>query len=141
MFRFSFIVLVALTISCNTLNFGEGDLTTDLEFEKAGITKVSDIDATFTLRNGTDKTKKYDFNSGCQVSFLISMNGVNRFKAEESLICTRALTSFELKSQESKTLDLPSFFDVNLERGNYTIKAYLIGYKDEVFAEETFTVN
>lgn len=129
-----------LLVSCNVINLGSGDLSTELELGDTVITNVQDIDATFSVRNKTDETKEYSFSSGCQVSFIISKNGTKIIKAEEKLICTRALTSFKLDKSESKTLELPTYFDIDLKPGTYTIKAYLIGYEDEVFALEKFLV-
>lgn len=123
------------------LNFGSGDLTTDLELEKTEITNVQDIEATFSVRNKTDETKEYSFSSGCQVSFLITENSTKIIKAEEKLICTMALTSFKLEKDESKTFELPTYFDIDLKSGAYSIKAYLIGYEDEVYATKSFSVN
>lgn len=128
-------------ISCNVINFGSGDLATDLELEDKEITNVQDIEATFTVRNKTRETKEYNFSSGCQVSFLITENGTKIIKAEEKLICTRALTSFKLEKDESKTFELPTYFDIDLNPGTYSIKAYLIGYEDEVFSTKSFIVN
>ena len=128
-------------ISCNVINFGSGDLSTDLELEDKEITNVQDIEATFTVRNKTRETKEYSFSSGCQVSFLITENGTKIIKAEEKLICTRALTSFKLEKDESKTFELPTYFDIDLNPGTYSIKAYLIGYEDEVFSTKSFIVN
>jgi hypothetical protein len=122
------------------INFGSGDLTTDLELEDTEITTVKDIDATFLVRNKTDETKEYSFSSGCQVSFLISKDGVKKFRSEENLACIAVLTNIELSPNESETFKLPTLFDVELESGNYSIKAYLIGYEDEVFARKSFTV-
>lgn len=122
------------------INFGSGDLTTDLELEDTEITNVKDIDATFLVRNKTDETKEYSFSSGCQVSFLITKSSEKIIKAEEKLICTRALTSFKVPKNESKTFELPTYFDIDLKPGTYSIKAYLIGYEDEVFALENFQV-
>ncbi|MBR9917426.1 hypothetical protein GYB29_07050 [bacterium] len=130
-----------LLISCNVINFGSGNLTTDLELEKKEITNVQDIEATFSVRNKTDETKEYSFSSGCQVSFLITENSTKIIKAEEKLICTMALTSFKLEKDESKTFELPTYFDIDLKPGTYSIKAYLIGYEDEVFATKSFSVN
>lgn len=123
------------------INFGSGNLTTDLELEKKEITNVQDIEATFSVRNKTDETKEYSFSSGCQVSFLITENSTKIIKAEEKLICTMALTSFKLEKDESKTFELPTYFDIDLKPGTYSIKAYLIGYEDEVFATKSFSVN
>ena len=130
-----------LLISCNVINFGSGNLTTDLELGEAEITNVQDIDATFSVRNKTDETKEYSFSSGCQVSFLITENSTKIIKAEEKLICTMALTSFKLEKDESKTFELPTYFDIDLKSGAYSIKAYLIGYEDEVYATKSFSVN
>ncbi|MBO6572719.1 MAG: hypothetical protein JJ958_09750 [Balneola sp.] len=130
-----------LLISCNVINFGSGDLKTDLELEETEITNVQDIEATFSVRNKTDETKEYSFSSGCQVSFLITENSTKIIKAEEKLICTMALTSFKLEKDESKTFELPTYFDIDLKPGTYSIKAYLIGYEDEVFATKSFSVN
>lgn len=130
-----------LLISCNVINFGSGNLTTDLELEKKEITNVQDIDATFSVRNKTDETKEYSFSSGCQVSFLITENSTKIIKAEEKLICTMALASFKLEKDESKTFELPTYFDIDLKPGTYSIRAYLIGYEDEVFATKSFSVN
>ncbi len=123
------------------INFGSGNLTTDLELGEAEITNVQDIDATFSVRNKTDETKEYSFSSGCQVSFLITENSTKIIKAEEKLICTMALTSFKLEKDESKTFELPTYFDIDLKSGAYSIKAYLIGYEDEVYATKSFSVN
>ncbi len=123
------------------INFGSGNLTTDLELEKKEITNVQDIEATFSVRNKTDETKEYSFSSGCQVSFLITENSTKIIKAEEKLICTMALTSFKLEKDESKTFELPTYFDIDLKSGAYSIKAYLIGYEDEVYATKSFSVN
>jgi hypothetical protein len=123
------------------INFGSGNLTTDLELEKKEITNVQDIDATFSVRNKTDETKEYSFSSGCQVSFLITENSTKIIKAEEKLICTMALASFKLEKDESKTFELPTYFDIDLKPGTYSIRAYLIGYEDEVFATKSFSVN
>jgi len=130
-----------LLISCNVINFGSGDLTTDLKLGEAEITNVQDIEATFTVRNKTDETKEYSFSSGCQISFIISENGTKIIKAEEKLICTMALASFKLEKDESKTFELPTYFDIDLKPGTYSIRAYLIGYEDEVFATKSFSVN
>jgi len=73
--------------------------------------------------------------------FLITENGTKIIKAEEKLICTRALTSFKLEKDESKTFELPTYFDIDLNPGTYSIQAYLIGYEDEVFATKSFIVN
>ncbi len=43
------------------INFGSGDLATDLELEDKEITNVQDIEATFTVRNKTRETKEYNF--------------------------------------------------------------------------------
>lgn len=134
-------LFVVLLVFCDSLNFGEENLNADLEIENTKISKVSDIEATFTVKNETDKTKGYGFSSGCQVSYLITLNGSKRFKADGNLVCTQALSGFELAPQETKKLKLPTYFDTNLEPGNYTIKAYLIGYEDEVYATESFVVN
>jgi len=123
------------------INFGSGDLTTDLKLGEAEITNVQDIEATFTVRNKTDETKEYSFSSGCQISFIISENGTKIIKAEEKLICTMALASFKLEKDESKTFELPTYFDIDLKPGTYSIRAYLIGYEDEVFATKSFIVN
>lgn len=123
------------------INFGSGDLTTDLKLGEAEITNVQDIEATFSVRNKTDETKEYSFSSGCQVSFLITENSTKIIKAEEKLICTMALTSFKLEKDESKTFELPTYFDIDLKPGTYSIKAYLIGYEDEVYATKSFSVN
>lgn len=123
------------------INFGSGDLTTDLKLGEAEITNVQDIEATFTVRNKTDETKEYSFSSGCQISFIISENGTKIIKAEEKLICTMALASFKLEKDESKTFELPTYFDIDLKPGTYSIRAYLIGYEDEVFATKSFSVN
>ena len=130
-----------LLISCNVINFGSGDLTTDLELEDTEITNVKDIDATFLVRNKTDETKEYSFSSGCQVSFLLSKDGVKKIRSEENLACIAVLTNIELSPNESETFKLPTLFDVELETGEYIIKAYLIGYEDEVFATKSFSVN
>lgn len=122
------------------INFGSGDLTTDLELEDTEITNVKDIDATFTVSNKTDETKEYSFSSGCQVSYLLSKDGVKKLRSEENLGCIAVLTNIELSPNESETFKLPTLFDVELESGNYSIKAYLIGYEDEVFATRSFTV-
>lgn len=129
-----------LLISCNVINFGSGDLTTDLELEDTEITNVNDIDATFTVSNKTDETKEYSFSSGCQVSFLITKGDTKIIRSEENLFCTMALTSFKLEKDESKTFDLPTYFDIDLVPGTYSMKAYLIGYEKEVFATRSFTV-
>lgn len=134
------VVFLLLLVSCNVINFGSGDLTTDLELGEAEITNVQDIEATFSVRNKTDETKGYSFSSGCQISFIISENGTKIIKAEEKLICTRALTSFKLEKGESKTFELPTYFDIDLKPGTYTIKAYLIGYENNVFSVENFSV-
>ncbi|MEP2446919.1 MAG: BsuPI-related putative proteinase inhibitor [Balneola sp.] len=130
-----------LLISCNVIDFGSGDLTTDLKLGEAEITNVQDIDATFSVRNGTDKVKKYSFSSGCQVSFLLSKDGVKKLRSEENLGCIAIVTGIELIPNESETFKLPTLFDVELETGEYMIKAYLIGYEDEVFATKRFSVN
>ncbi len=130
-----------LLISCNVINFGSGDLTTDLELEEKEITNVQDIDASFTVRNKTDETKEYSFSSGCQASFLITKSSEKIIKAEEKLICTRALTSFKVPKNESKTFELPTYFDIDLKPGTYSIKAYLIGYEDEVYVTKSFSIN
>lgn len=129
-----------LLISCNVINFGSGNLTTNLELGDTEITNVQDIDATFTVRNKTDETKEYSFSSGCQVSYLLSKDGVKKLRSEENLGCIAVLTNIELSPNESETFKLPTLFDVKLESGNYSIKAYLIGYEDEVFATRSFTV-
>ncbi|MEP2446918.1 MAG: hypothetical protein ABJI69_06805 [Balneola sp.] len=41
------VVFLLLLVSCNVINFGSGDLKTDLELEETEITNVQDIDATF----------------------------------------------------------------------------------------------
>tara|TARA_R110002126_G_scaffold227147_2_gene371792 strand:+ start:36091 stop:36525 length:435 start_codon:yes stop_codon:yes gene_type:complete len=135
-----FILSLLYFTSCNVINFGEGDLKTDLELEQKEISNIQDIEAFFEVRNGTDETKEYGFSSGCQTSFLISENGSKVFKSEENIFCTAALTSFRLKKNESKTFKLLNYFDIDLEPGSYTIKAYLIGYEDKVFAQQSFTV-
>lgn len=122
------------------INFGSGDLTTDLELEDTEITNVKDIDATFLVRNKTDETKEYSFSSGCQVSFLITKGDTKIIRSEENLFCTMALTSFKLGKDESRSFKLPTYFDIDLMPGTYSIKAYLIGYEDEVFALENFLV-
>lgn len=123
------------------INFGSGDLTTDLGLGEAEITNVQDIEATFTVRNGTDNVKKYSFPSGCQVSFLLSKDGVKKLRSEENLGCITIVTGIELNPNESETFKLPTLFDVELEPGNYSIKAYLIGYENKVFATQSFNVN
>lgn len=123
------------------INFGSGDLTTDLKLGEAEITNVQDIDATFTVRNKTDETKEYSFSSGCQISFIITKDGTKIIRSEENLFCTMALASFKLEKDESKTFELPTYFDIDLKPGTYSIKAYLIGYEDEVFATKSFSVN
>lgn len=123
------------------INFDSGDLTTDLELGDTEITNVQDIDATFTVRNKTDETKEYSFSSGCQISFIITKDGTKIIRSEENLFCTMALASFKLEKDESKTFELPTYFDIDLKPGTYTIKAYLIGYEDEVFATKSFSVN
>jgi uncharacterized membrane protein len=123
------------------INFDSGDLTTDLELGDTEITNVQDIDATFTVRNKTDETKEYSFSSGCQISFIITKDGTKIIRSEENLFCTMALASFKLEKDESKTFELPTYFDIDLKPGTYSIKAYLIGYEDEVFATKSFSVN
>ncbi|MEP5944909.1 MAG: BsuPI-related putative proteinase inhibitor, partial [Balneola sp.] len=118
-----------------------GDLTTDLKLGEAEITNVQDIDASFTVRNKTDETKEYSFSSGCQISFIITKDGTKIIRSEENLFCTMALASFKLEKDESKTFELPTYFDIDLKPGTYSIKAYLIGYEDEVFATKSFSVN
>lgn len=131
-----------LLISCNVINFGSGDLATDLELKEKEITTVQDIKGVFILRNKTKESIKYEFLTGCQVGFKVLSEKRVLFSSEKNQICTEALTSFILKHKESKSLKLTGhFYNIDLESGNYIIKAYLIGYEDVVFATETFTVN
>lgn len=141
MVRFILLALSALFISCDALNLGEGNLNTDLDLKSTDIARISDIDATFTVRNGTNKTQEYNFNSGCQAFYSISKDGKKVFHLEENVGCIAILTSLKLEPDESETFELSTdIFDVSLSSGQYMLKAYLIGYEDEVFAEETFTV-
>ncbi|HAH51897.1 MAG TPA: hypothetical protein DCL80_11855 [Balneola sp.] len=130
-----------LLTSCNAINFGSGDLETNLNLEEKKITNVQEIEAIFTVRNNTSETKEYGFSSGCQVSFLITKGDTKIIRSEENLFCTMALTSFKLEKDESKTFELPTYFDIDLKSGTYSIKAYLIGYEDEVYATKSFSVN
>lgn len=133
--------LIVFFISCSVLSFGDGELTTDLKIESNEISNIQDIEATFTVRNAASNSKTYNFNSGCQAAFKILREGVEVFDSAKNVFCTQALTSFVLKKNESKSFSLPKYFDVALEQGNYSIKAYLIGYEDEVNASKKFVVN
>ncbi len=123
------------------INFGSGDLTTDLELGEVEITNIGDIDATFTVKNGTNEKKKYHFATGCQYAFKIKQNGVKVFYSEENQGCTLATTSFELTKNESKEFSFSNYFDKQLEKAEYTLKVYLIGYEDEVYATKAFRVD
>ena len=129
-----------LLISCNVSNFGSMDLTTDLELGEAEITNVGDIEATFTVKNGTNEKKKYHFATGCQYAFKITQNGVKVFNSEENQGCYLSPTSFELPKNNDKVFYLTNSYDNELVSGRYSLKAYLIGYEDEVFASENFLV-
>ncbi|XWN36645.1 MAG: BsuPI-related putative proteinase inhibitor [Balneola sp.] len=122
------------------INFGSGDLSTELELEKKEISNIGDIEATLIIKNGTDEKKKYHFATGCQHAFKIKQNGVKVFYSEENQGCTLATSSFELAKNESKAFSFSNYIDVELEEGNYTIKAYLIGYENKVFATGNFSV-
>lgn len=101
---------------------------------------MQDVAATFTIVNDTDETKEYQFATGCQFAFKINQVDKNIFNSEEYHACTLATSSFILKEKENKTFSLSNFLDFELESGNYTIKAYLIGYEDEVNASKEFVV-
>ncbi len=139
----SFLIITCslLLLACNRINFGDGDLRTILELHNNEISNVQDVEAVFTVTNDSNETKEYSFSSGCQASFLITKSSEKIIKAEEKLICTRALTSFKVPKNESKTFELPTYFDIDLKPGTYSIKAYLIGYEDEVYATKSFSVN
>lgn len=131
-----------LLISCNVINFGSGDLATDLELKEKEITTVQDIKGVFIVRNKTKESIKYEFLTGCQVGFKVLSEERVLFNSEKNQICTEALTSFTLKPKEIKSLKLLGRFDnTELKTGNYAIKAYLIGYEDEVYATKSFSVN
>ncbi|MFY0684769.1 MAG: hypothetical protein JXR20_09460 [Balneola sp.] len=135
-----FLLLVFFLTSCNVLNFSEGELTTAVKLESSDVSNVQDIEATFTVRNGTDKAKTYEFNSGCQSAFKILSKGTEVFNSSQHIGCIRMLTSLTLQKRESKVITIQKHFDVELEPGNYTFKAFLIGYEESVSASREFVV-
>jgi len=134
------LLLIFFLASCNVLNFSEGEVTTDLKLESDEISNIQDIEATFTVRNGTDEAKTYSFNSGCQSAFKVLKEGKEVFDASKNVFCTAALTSLTLQKKESKVITIPKYFDVELAPGKYTFKAFLIGYENEVEASKEFVV-
>jgi len=126
--------------SCNVLNFSEGEVTTNLKLESDEISNLRDIEATFTVRNGTDETKKYSFSSGCQSAFKVLKEGVEVFNSIQNIGCTQATSSLKLQKRESKTVAIPKYLDEELEPDKYIFKAFLIGYEQEVSASKKFFI-
>lgn len=133
--------LIVFFISCTVLSYGDEELTTDLKIESNEISNIQDIEAIFTIRNETDKSKTYSFNSGCQSAFKVLKGGKEVFDATKKVFCTAVLTSLTIQKRESKVIAIPRYFDVELSPGKYTFKAFLIGYEDEVNATKEFVVN
>ena len=124
------------------INFGSGDLETNLNLEEKEITNVRDIEAVFSIRNNTNETKEYNFSSGCQFAFQVLKDDVIVFDSRENVGCTASFTGFGLRKNESKSFIITaSPFDSVLEQNNYLLKAFLIGYENEVFAIQSFKVN
>lgn len=137
-----YLFLIIFLTSCNVLNFSEGELTTDLKLEADEISNIQDIEATFTVRNKTKEPITFEFSTGCQLGFKVLDRGISIFNSEENQLCTEALTSFTLKRDESKSLQIPHHFgDTKLESGDYSIKTFLIGFENEVSASKEFVVN
>jgi len=135
-----YLFLLIFLTSCNVLNFSEGELTTNLKLESDEISNIQDIEATFTIRNGTDEAKTYGFSSGCQSAFKVLKGGKEVFDSYKGMVCTMATTSFTLQKRENKVIEMHRYFDIELEPSKYTFKSYLIGYENEVSASKEFVV-
>ncbi|MFY0684770.1 MAG: hypothetical protein JXR20_09465 [Balneola sp.] len=134
------LLLIFFLTSCNVLNFSEGELSTAVKLESSDVSNVQDIEATFTIRNGTDDPKTYAFTSGCQSAFKVLKEGVEVFDSYKGTGCTMAISSLTLQKRESKVITMQRPFDIELGPGNYIIKAFLIGYEDNVSASKEFVV-
>jgi endoglucanase Acf2 len=112
-----------------------------LKIENNNIDNIQEIEGSFVVTNDSDETIEFSFPSGCQSVFNIYKNGARVFESSKKIVCLRTLTSFELHPNETKSFELFNPFDIFLEHGDYTIKAYLIGYEDQVFAKNYFSVS
>ena len=139
--KVQYLFLALFLASCNISNSLDYGIETNLKLESKKISNLSDIEATFTIRNGTDETKGYGFASACQFGFEILREGVEVFDLAKNSVCATVLTSFTLESNESISFTLPKYFDRTLEPGSYIIKSYLIGYENEVNATNGFVVS
>lgn len=133
----------ALIISCATTNVQEEGLITDVEINSSEISSIQDIDGEIRIKNKTNEKLEYQFGSSCQVAFEIITNSDTVYRSEDNLTCEDIITHLRIEIDETQKLTLPKNYDNDLilESGEYILKAYLCGYENEVFAEETFTVN
>lgn len=136
-----FLLALIFSTACTVNNATESIIDSKLTIEDQSIKNLQNLSGSFKITNDTQEPIGFGFSSGCQSTFSIYKDGILVFNGRKNLFCTQALTSFELKVSESKTFPLSNDFEKHLEPGNYTIKSYLIGYEDEVFARGSFTVN
>jgi|SRR5690554_4136393 len=129
--KFAIPLLLSITLfvfGCSTSSFKES-LHTTLE--------LKELNAKFTLINGSSETKVLDFTSGCQYGYTVETNGKKIY--EWPVVCPTVITEISLDPSEEKIFEFSLKDKVIFKSGTYKLKAY-ISEQDGLSNEVVFKV-
>ncbi len=136
-----YILLLSISLllaSCSTAF--EETLHTTLKLSDDKMGSVQELEATFTVVNGTSETKTIKFTTGCQFAFTIEKDGREVFNLMNLALCTQALTEIVLDPSGKIEFEISISQEFVLAPGKYQLKAFLIGH-DNLESSKTFTIN
>ncbi|MFA5669539.1 MAG: BsuPI-related putative proteinase inhibitor [Balneolaceae bacterium] len=122
------LTVILLALGCSTTSFKES-LHTTLE--------LKELNAKFTLVNGTSETQVLNFTSGCQYGYTLEAN--NEVILHSATGCIAVMTDIVLNPLDKKEFEFSLKYKGDLAPGTYKLKAYIIG-KDELSNELIFEV-
>ena len=111
--------ITLIVLGCSTSSFKES-LHTTLE--------LKELNAKFTLINGSSETKVLDFTSGCQYGYTVETNGKKIY--EWPFACTDALSKISLNPTEKIVFEFSLKDRVDLKSGAYKLKAFIYEHNE-----------
>lgn len=128
-------------LSCDVNNEDKGTIYTNLEITSFDIDNVNKLEGVYILKNNSEQDVTFHFGDSCQFDFKIFKQSEQVFTSSNKRGCYQYPTTMLVRANTTKRSPFTSIYDFSLAPGKYTIKAYLIGYEDEVFATQNFSVN
>lgn len=141
MLRISLLYIVLIFLSCDVNNEDKGIIYANLKIASSDIDNVNKLEGLYTLKNNSEQDVTFYFGDSCQFDFKIYKQSEQVFALSNRGGCYQYPTTILVRANTTKRSAFAGIYDFSLAPGKYTIKAYLIGYEDEVFATKSFSVN